>query len=93
MAKLIWYDTEGNPVEHELQQGVNRIGRDLSNDLALEHESISGVHCEILNYPDEIVLRDLNSINGVQVNGFPVNEVELRSGQTISIGDDDQKHI
>lgn len=87
MAKILWYDNEGNAVERELQAGPNRVGRDPSNDIRLDHPSVSGFHCEIINEPDRIRVRDLDSTNGTLVNDFPIQEAEIKPGQSLQVGD------
>ena len=73
---------------------VVRIGRDTeNNDLALpkEFKSISRRHCEIRREAGGYVLLDLNSGNGVYVNGQKVDTIYLRDGDEIRIGDPNEK--
>ncbi len=67
------------------------IGRLPANDLELPELSISRQHCviEIQKTGDETHyrIRDLQSANGVKVNGQEVAECELKSGDRIQLGD------
>jgi two-component system, NtrC family, response regulator HydG len=67
------------------------IGRLPANDLELPELSISRQHCviEIQKTGAEIHyrIRDLQSANGVKVNGHAVTECELRAGDRIQLGD------
>jgi hypothetical protein len=71
----------------ELRLGVNRIGRSPVNDFCIEHPTISAHHCEITLEASGIRVRDCGSTNGTFLNGRQVTEVELRSGQTLALGD------
>jgi pSer/pThr/pTyr-binding forkhead associated (FHA) protein len=72
--------------EIQLQPGVNRIGRDEENDFTLNHESVSGAHCEITVNDAGVFLKDLGSTNGTFVNRTPVIKVQLKPGQEVQIG-------
>lgn len=50
------------------------IGRDEDNDICLNHVSISHKHAVILKEKDTYVLKDLNSTNGVYVNGKKIRD-------------------
>ena len=69
-----------------LRPGINRIGRDEENDFTLNHESVSGAHCEITVNNAGVFLKDLGSTNGTFVNRVPVTEVQLQPGQDVQIG-------
>lgn len=72
--------------EIQLRPGLNRIGRGEHNDFVIPHPSVSGSHCEITVSPGSVVLKDLSSTNGSFVNGAPVQEVVLQSGQALRLG-------
>lgn len=69
------------PLEPELT-----IGRGYSNLLRLDGAEISRVHAIIYKLDDKFVLRDLDSKNGVFLNGLKVSSAELNSGDEIRIG-------
>lgn len=70
-----------------LERSVVSIGRDRSNDIALEDINTSRRHAEIFLRGGELYIRDLHSTNGTFVNGAQIEEAKLSSGDQISIGD------
>ena len=62
------------------------IGRTPDNDLQIDAESISRHHAVVLYTNDATVIEDLNSTNGVFVNGSKVNRCTLAEGDTVTIG-------
>lgn len=71
----------------DLKLGANRVGRHPDNDFAIEHPTISSVHCEIVLQDSGVLLRDLESTNGTFVNNEQVREVQLFPGQIVRLGD------
>ena len=63
------------------------VGRSRTCDLSLPGADASRRHAEILGTGKGFRLRDLGSTNGTFVNGERVEEVELRPGDRIQIGD------
>jgi len=62
------------------------LGRRESCDICMRFPNISGMHCE-LSYRDGYwFIRDLNSTNGIKVNGSRVLEKVLRPGDELTIG-------
>ncbi len=93
-TQLILTLPDGTRQVTSLLAEVVRIGRDIeNNDIALpkEFKSISRRHCEIRREAGHYVLLDLNSSNGVYVNGQKVDTVYLRDGDEIRIGDPNEK--
>jgi len=62
------------------------IGRTPDNDLQLDAKFISRHHAVILAGPVNTVIEDLNSTNGVQVNGQRVTRQVLNDGDEVIIG-------
>jgi pSer/pThr/pTyr-binding forkhead associated (FHA) protein len=62
------------------------IGRTPDNDLQLDAKFISRHHAVILAGPVNTVIEDLNSTNGVQVNGQRVTRHVLNDGDEVVIG-------
>ncbi len=62
------------------------IGREPSNALSLLDAAVSRKHCLIQREAEHFKLRDLNSRNSTFVNGVPVAERILESGDEIKIG-------
>jgi Nif-specific regulatory protein len=62
------------------------IGREPSNRISLLDAGVSRRHCVILRTGDQFKIQDLNSRNSTFVNGVPVTERVLASGDEIKIG-------
>jgi ABC-type multidrug transport system ATPase subunit len=66
------------------------IGRTEENDIVLDHPMVSRYHAMIEKLGTRFRLKDLNSTNGVFVNGVRIeNESWLTDGDTITIGASD----
>jgi hypothetical protein len=63
------------------------IGRALDNDVIIEHPRVSRHHAQLRRRYGRYVLYDLGSSGGTLVNGYPVQECVLRSGDVISLAD------
>jgi len=72
---------------YNFSSGKIRIGRDSECDLPLDHLMVSRIHCEIDFSSDEIRIKDLNSTNGIYVNGEKVSSAKLRLGDRLTIGE------
>jgi transcriptional regulator with AAA-type ATPase domain len=66
-----------------------KIGRSGYNDLVLPDGRVSREHAEIQYEKGRYVIEDLNSTNGIYVNGNLVQKIFLKSGDHIAIGDTD----
>ena len=62
------------------------IGRFTSNQLSVNHPSVSRRHCLIKREDDQFRILDLDSRNCTFVNGVPVKECALHHGDTIKVG-------
>lgn len=62
------------------------VGRTEENDIVLNHRSISRHHAKIVREHGRYNIVDLQSANGVRVNGEPYGKVELRRGDLIDLG-------
>jgi ABC-type multidrug transport system ATPase subunit/ABC-type multidrug transport system permease subunit len=62
------------------------IGRDHSNDVALDDPNVSRFHAEVVREGDAVTLRDLGSRNGTRVDGTPTRQAPLSAGSEIGIG-------
>ena len=84
-TRLLVRSEEGREVVHVLGRKTS-IGRTPDNDLQLDAKFISRHHAVILAGPVNTVIEDLNSTNGVQVNGRRIARQTLRDGDQIIIG-------
>jgi pSer/pThr/pTyr-binding forkhead associated (FHA) protein len=77
----------GKPLAFDLMPGLNRLGRNPTNDFRVGDASISGFHCELTLAPDKkLYVRDLASTNGTYIDGVQTDDGELRPGQTLRLG-------
>lgn len=70
-----------------LFQPVVSIGRALDNDVIIEDSHISRHHAQLRRRYGRYVLYDLGSSGGTQINGYPIEECVLHSGDVISFAD------
>jgi general secretion pathway protein A len=79
--------TEGRTTQ-ELPLKVGRviIGRTVDNDLQVDSRFVSRHHCQIITGADGSVIEDLNSTNGIFVQGRRVRRYNLNDGDVVVIG-------
>jgi pSer/pThr/pTyr-binding forkhead associated (FHA) protein len=64
-----------------------KIGRTEDNDIAIDHRSLSRTHCKIVREDTgEWRVVDMQSANGLMVNGEPYAQSALRTGDTLELG-------
>ena len=63
------------------------MGRDAGNDIVIEDPAVSPHHSRIALQDGVLILSDLHSHSGTFVNGIPVKQRELKSGDELAIGD------
>lgn len=63
------------------------LGRGNECDYVLTGKGVSRKHAEIVFQSGRFVVSDLNSLNGIKVNGYKVSRVILEEGDTIKLGD------
>ena len=84
-AELIRIDGD-RPVTHVLSRRT-RIGRAAGCELQIDSGSVSRHHALVVVGPREAVIEDLNSTNGVLVNGRKVSRQTLSDGDAVTIGE------
>ncbi|PZR09129.1 MAG: hypothetical protein DI536_23130 [Archangium gephyra] len=64
-----------------------KIGRTDDNDIAIDHRSLSRTHCKVVREESgEWRVIDMQSANGLMVNGESYAQVTLRLGDVIELG-------
>jgi serine/threonine protein kinase len=63
------------------------VGRGADCDLVIKASDVSKQHCRITLQMGKAVVEDLDSVNGTQVNGEPVEQCELQDGDLLEIAD------
>jgi pSer/pThr/pTyr-binding forkhead associated (FHA) protein len=88
-GNLPWFEFKvgDNAGSYQIASPRLTVGRDASSDWVIPHPTVSRKHFELLfkDYVYSIV--DLNSSNGLKVNGEKVKKIELRHGDIIHAGD------
>jgi chromosome segregation ATPase len=85
-AELIRVDAGGQPVTHVLSRRT-RIGRAAGCELQIDSSSVSRHHALVMVGSREAIIEDLNSTNGVLLNGRKVTRQVLSDGDAVTIGD------
>lgn len=86
MPYLIDYSNSTQPVVHELQEGVNNLGRELDNQIILVDKSLSRHHARLTVTLDRCLLQDLNSLNSTFVNNIKVEQCQLQDQDIVRFG-------
>jgi pSer/pThr/pTyr-binding forkhead associated (FHA) protein len=82
---LLIVDEDENHVT-AVPKGWSRIGRGASADLRLDDHTVSRRHAQLVNTSDGVWIGDDRSLNGVLVNGEPVDWAKLADGDVVEIG-------
>jgi pSer/pThr/pTyr-binding forkhead associated (FHA) protein len=69
-----------------LTKAVCIVGRHLGVHLPLAHKQVSKLHALIIKERDRVYVRDLASRNHLLVNGQPVREADLGTGDVVRVG-------
>lgn len=92
MAKMILMH-EGTIVrEYILDKERTTIGRKPQNNIQLDDPTVSGEHAALLLIQN-IYIEDLNSTNGVLLNGKKVSKRQLEHGDIVRIGRHELKFV
>ena len=78
--------TDGNTDFVHVLGRRTRIGRGSDNELVLDTKHISRYHAVLLAGPVHTSIEDLNSTNGVFVNGKRVSRQALKDGDRVTVG-------
>ena len=87
-GKLVGISSNIAGKEFDLTRPQMIIGRTDENDIVVNHRSISRNHAKVTRDPEtgRYTISDLQSSNGVRVNGQDYGKVELRRGDTVDLG-------
>ena len=73
-------------ITHHLIGDVIRIGRASSNDIVIDHPTVSAQHARLTKSPSGYRIKDLESTNGTQINGVSISDAQLKNGAEIRFG-------
>ena len=80
-------DEDGEVTTFVIGRGWTRIGRSAKADVRLDHPSVSRRHALIVAEPGrELRVLDDRSLNGVFINGEPVEWGTLQDGDELTVG-------
>ena len=87
MPLLAFNLNDGNEFVFDLTDDRMRLGRAPDNTIIIENSYISSHHAELIRRPDGVYeLVDLNSANGVRVNGKRVERIVLNDLDKVAFG-------
>jgi diguanylate cyclase (GGDEF)-like protein len=93
-AFVMIYPTGPNMGRQYTLQGRNAsIGRDPSNDIVVDNDSVSRRHARLTVEAGQRLITDLQSTNGSYVNNKPILTHFLQNGDQVKIGDTIFKYI
>ena len=84
-VELTIRDHYGRETQCALHRLPAVIGRDEHADVQLTDPWVSHRHCEIEQIGDVLVVRDLNSKNGIFMHGHRVHESNVLSGEQLTV--------
>jgi pSer/pThr/pTyr-binding forkhead associated (FHA) protein len=80
-------DTNPQPYRFQLDRRVVTLGRGSNNDIVIDCGSISLSHAEMRRIEGGYELRDMDSTNGIKLDGERMPVIPLRSGLSVKLGD------
>ena len=92
-AKLI-LSMDGNVIkEYTLNKDRMTIGRHAHNDIIIDNLAVSGEHAAVVTILHDSFLEDLDSTNGLEVNGTSTKKHFLQNNDLVEIGKYKLKYI
>src|SRR4030095_8221528 len=88
MYKLVIQDDEGKTTVVPLIRDELTIGRKEGNTIRLTERNVSRRHARLVRQNGSITIEDLNSYNGIRVNGSRIQgRCQIRESDRVQIGD------
>ncbi|MEC8024776.1 MAG: GGDEF domain-containing protein [Myxococcota bacterium] len=79
--------------KYDLTDDVVTLGRDQSNNIVLDVDSVSRRHARIESFGKDRFLVDLNSTNGTYLNDILAVREKLKNGDLVKVGDTIFKYL
>ena len=76
----------GAPQKFQLDRPTMIVGRSADADLRIDSEELSRKHMLIIRSGDEFSCEDMDSRNGVFLNGVKIHSATLRDKDTLQLG-------
>jgi pSer/pThr/pTyr-binding forkhead associated (FHA) protein len=86
LARILLASGGHTVATHLLYAGRLIIGRTAANDLQIDSRFVSRHHCQIITSAQSSIIEDLNSTNGMFVQGKRVRYHNLNDGDVVTIG-------
>jgi pSer/pThr/pTyr-binding forkhead associated (FHA) protein len=89
--QLSWYHSSDQSAPHRGFRQLAKsdsvtVGREQGSDILLRDKAVSRLHAEIFVDERGVHVKDMNSSNGIQVDGSRVMEAIWKPGQKLSVG-------
>ena len=84
-ARLL-VSTMSGSFDYIIDTAETSIGTADDNNIVIEDTTVSRHHAIVYFNGEVFGIKDLNSTNGVVMNGFKVNDLKLRNGDIVSLG-------
>ena len=85
-VNLVLFKKNGSRKVFPLPSSVTVVGRRHDCDLWVPLASVSKRHCQLNCSDGVLIIRDLGSRNGTFLNGKPVDEAVVKTGDSIKVG-------
>ena len=85
-AKLILLLNDEKVGDYTLDRESIVIGRRPGSDIQIDNLAVSGAHARVLTILKDSFIEDLNSTNGVFVNGQRIKKQVLADGDVVTVG-------
>jgi len=80
-------DTDTPPLTFRLSPGsIKTIGRSTGAELIVEAALVSRLHCRVEAHDETLEVIDLESTNGISVNGERVSRAHMIPGDRLTVG-------
>ena len=86
MPYLIELLETGQEKVYQLKLGINKIGRQLDNQIVINDHLVSRYHSQIIVNSDQTIIQDCQSRNRTFVNQLPITQHVLQEGDRVTIG-------
>ncbi len=93
LAKLVVAHKMEPERELPITQGRIIIGRTSDNDVQIDSKFVSRHHAQIITYGPDSVIEDLNSTNGIYLEGKRVKKRRLKDGDMFVIGEHELMYV
>ena len=93
MAKLVLSFNDEVVKEYKLDKELITIGRKPDNDIHIENLATSSKHAKVLTILNDSFIEDLDSTNGIYIDGNKIAKHALKNGENIIIGNHELKYV